>query len=57
MQSLVPERDFWSALNLVNSGSHQKKKCAGVFMTASDIMFGKNCLCYPRSGDLGSILA
>ena len=33
----------------------------GVFVTASDnlflVLFGKNCLCYPCSGDEGSILA
>ena len=63
MQSLVPGRDFRISLN---SGSH-KKKFAGVFVTVSDDflllfffggeLFGKKCLCYPRSGDVGSILA
>ena len=43
------------------------KKFAGVFVTASDdfvclfvlvvVLFGKKCLCYPRSGDEGPILA
>ena len=28
-----------------------KKKFTGVFETASDMLFGKKCLCYPRSGD------
>ena len=57
MRSLVPGRppEFIG----------KKKKFAGVFVTVSDklqkkivvVLFGKNCLCYPRSGDEGSILA
>ena len=57
MRSLVPGRDFRGALN----PEVIKKRFAGVFVTASDdflcVLFGKKCLCYPRSGDEGSILA
>ena len=37
----------------------KSKKFAGVFVTANNdfVLFGKNCLCSPRSGDEGSILA
>ena len=60
MRNLVPGRDFQNELRK----SHTKK-FAGVFVTASDdfflggegVLFGKKCLCYPRSGDEGSILA
>ena len=57
MQSLVPWKDFQRSLN---SESH--KKSLQVFLWQEVMIFclfvwTKKCLCYPRLGDEGSILA
>ena len=49
MQSLVPGRDFRSSLNAESKKKkkikRKKIKFAGVFVTASDILFGKKIAC------------
>ena len=62
----------WRRLPELRTTEVIKKKFVGVFVTASDdilffvcfcllfvclFLFRKKCLCYPRSGDEGSILA